>query len=166
MRRSAALALTVIVMISSGARSAPGAEAAAPAAPSDAVARLHELFDREWAWRLKQSPELATSVGVHDDDDKLSDLAPETLARQAKETEAFRAELAKISRDALPFAEQANYDIFSTQLRERFESSALGTLLFPILVLLVIPYVLTGLIGAGPSGFCPVSSSNSTTPSE
>ena len=33
--------------------------------------------------------------------------------------------------------------------RERFESSALGTLLFPILVALVIPYVLMGFIGAG-----------------
>jgi SSS family solute:Na+ symporter len=33
--------------------------------------------------------------------------------------------------------------------RDRFESSALGALLFPILVLLVIPYVLTGFIGAG-----------------
>ena len=33
--------------------------------------------------------------------------------------------------------------------RDRFESGALGTLLFPILVLLVIPYVVTGFIGAG-----------------
>jgi SSS family solute:Na+ symporter len=33
--------------------------------------------------------------------------------------------------------------------RDRFESGALGSLLFPILVLLVIPYVLTGFIGAG-----------------
>ncbi|MEQ1892355.1 MAG: sodium:solute symporter family protein [Planctomycetota bacterium] len=33
--------------------------------------------------------------------------------------------------------------------RDRFESAGFGTLLFPILVLLVIPYVLTGFIGAG-----------------
>lgn len=33
--------------------------------------------------------------------------------------------------------------------RDRFESRGLGNLLFPILVLLVIPYVLTGFIGAG-----------------
>ncbi len=33
--------------------------------------------------------------------------------------------------------------------RERFESPALGYLLFPILVLLVIPYLLVGVIGAG-----------------
>lgn len=33
--------------------------------------------------------------------------------------------------------------------RERFESPALGYILFPILVLLVIPYLLVGVIGAG-----------------
>jgi len=33
--------------------------------------------------------------------------------------------------------------------RERFESPALGYVLFPILVLLIIPYLLIGLIGAG-----------------
>ncbi|MGV3531084.1 MAG: sodium:solute symporter family transporter, partial [Chthoniobacteraceae bacterium] len=33
--------------------------------------------------------------------------------------------------------------------RERFDSPALGYLLFPILVLLVIPYLLIGVIGAG-----------------
>ncbi|HET9768235.1 MAG TPA: DUF885 family protein, partial [Thermoanaerobaculia bacterium] len=124
MRRFAPLALTVVAAISSAG---PRAAAAAPSShQADIVTTLHDLFDREWAWRLKQSPELATSVGVHDDDDKLSDLAPETLARQAKETEALRAELRTIDRDALPFAEQANYDIFSTQLRERVESYGFG----------------------------------------
>ena len=33
--------------------------------------------------------------------------------------------------------------------RQRFESSALGYLLFPVLVVLIIPYLLIGLIGAG-----------------
>ena len=33
--------------------------------------------------------------------------------------------------------------------RERFESKGIGYLLFPILVLLVVPYLLIGIIGAG-----------------
>jgi len=114
----------MVIVISSSA--APSLAAPGTTPQPDAVARLHDLFDREWAWRLKQSPELATSVGVHDDDDKLSDVSPETLARQAKETEGFRAELQKIDRDSLPFVEQANYDIFATQLRERVESYGFG----------------------------------------
>ena len=41
---------------------------------------------------------------------------------------------------------------FVTQVqyfRDRFESAAIGWLLFPILVALVIPYLMTGLLGAG-----------------
>ena len=41
---------------------------------------------------------------------------------------------------------------FVTQVqyfRDRFQSNALGWLLFPILVALVIPYLMTGLLGAG-----------------
>ena len=41
---------------------------------------------------------------------------------------------------------------FITQIqffRARFESDSIGYLLFPILVLLVIPYLLIGIIGAG-----------------
>lgn len=33
--------------------------------------------------------------------------------------------------------------------RDRFQSDALGYLLFPILVMLVVPYLLIGLLGAG-----------------
>ena len=33
--------------------------------------------------------------------------------------------------------------------RDRFESNGLGYLLFPILVLMVVPYLLIGIIGAG-----------------
>ena len=42
-----------------------------------------------------------------------------------------------------------NYVTQCQFFRERFESPALGYILFPILVALVIPYVLLGLIGAG-----------------
>ena len=41
---------------------------------------------------------------------------------------------------------------FVTQIqffRARFDSDAIGYVLFPILVLLVIPYLLIGIIGAG-----------------
>src|ERR1044072_1984563 len=111
---------TILLVVGSGA-----ANASASAAP-DAVARLHELFDREWAWRLKESPELASSVGVHEDDDKLSDQSMEALARGTKETEGVRARDGKVGRDPVPLAEPADYDIFSTQLRERVESYDFG----------------------------------------
>lgn len=124
MKRLTACAVSLLV-------AAPLLAAPPPATPQataggEVVRKLHDLFDREWAWRLKQSPEFATAVGVHDDDDKLSDVSMEALARADRESEAFRAELATIDRAALPADEQANYDIFQTQLRERHESYGFG----------------------------------------
>ncbi len=71
-------------------------------------------------------PEFASSVGVHDYDDRLSDASMEALERQMAESEAFRKELMAIDRAALPPVEQVNYDIFRGQLEERVESVRFG----------------------------------------
>jgi len=102
-RQVSVLSFLAILTVISGA-AVRGATS--DAVPQDAVAHLHDLFDREWAWRLKESPELATSVGVHDYDDRLSDVSMETLARQTKDSEGFLAELQKIDRNALSAADQ------------------------------------------------------------
>jgi uncharacterized protein (DUF885 family) len=121
---------SAVLMLVAGLTPSAWARSPALGPPStsagDASQRLHELFDREWKWRLTESPEFASSVGVHDDDDKLSDLAPATLARQTMDTQGFLAELAKIDRKALSGDEQVNYDIFQTQLGRRVESYAFG----------------------------------------
>jgi uncharacterized protein (DUF885 family) len=101
--------------------------AAASAAAADTPgARLHELFAREWQWRLKESPELATAVGVHDYDERLSDLSPATLQRQVDETKAFLAELRGIDRAALSAEDQASFDVFAAQLQERVDAHGFG----------------------------------------
>jgi uncharacterized protein (DUF885 family) len=130
MSRSSAARVLFALLVAGLAPTAHAAPAPSHPAPGNApgpVARLHDLFDREWTWRLKESPELASNVGVHDYDDQLSDVSPETLARQTKETEAFLAELDKIDRATLPAAEQANYDILppsSTTASTRTGSSS------------------------------------------
>jgi uncharacterized protein (DUF885 family) len=119
----------VLVAAALAAQTQPACAAEAkPSGPAatDPVARLHDLFDREWAWRLRESPEFATSVGVHDWDDKLSDVSLANQARQVEDTKRFRAELAQVDRAALPAEEQANYDIFATQLDQRVESFRFG----------------------------------------
>jgi uncharacterized protein (DUF885 family) len=125
---SLAALLAAVALATGSARAAtptPAAPSAAPAA-GDAVARLHDLFDREWQWRLRESPELASSVGVHDYDDRLSDVSMATLERQVEDAKRFRAELQAIDRAALPPAEQVNYDIFARQLDQGIESFRFG----------------------------------------
>ncbi len=134
MRRAVASArnLALIGLLSAALAGAIRSAAAATAGATgsdpggDPVARLHDLFDREWQWRLRESPELASAVGVHDFDDRLSDVSPQTLAREIEDTRRFQAELAAIERTALPPAEQVNYDIFGSQLSDRVESYGFG----------------------------------------
>jgi uncharacterized protein (DUF885 family) len=103
-----------------------GSSAVIAAETTGDAAKLHDLFAREWAWRLQQNPELATAVGVHDYDDRLADLSPEALAGAVERTRGFLAELRALDRAALSPADQASYDIFATQLRERVEGYEFG----------------------------------------
>jgi len=119
MRRPSSVVAVLVVLFASAAASV------AIESPS-AAERLHALFDREWQWRLHEWPEFATSAGVHDFDDKLSDASPETLARQDKDSRAFLAELQAIDPKALPEDEQANYAIFREQLSDRVASYRFG----------------------------------------
>src|ERR1041384_146399 len=99
-------------------------------AASTSVDRLHALFDSEWKWRMRNFPESATAAGVHDYDGRLSDLSPETLARQDKETRAFLGELDAIG--AVAEEEQANAAIFREQLEDRVASYKFGEQVLPI----------------------------------
>ncbi len=128
MRQPWSVSAVVVALSAAIGWSVPSAAAAAPnAAPApSAVERLHALFDREWQWRLREFPELATAAGVHDYDDQLSDASPETLARQDKASRAFLAELGAIDPKSLPEGEQANYAIFREQISDRIASYQFG----------------------------------------
>lgn len=140
-RRLSRAALLSLVALLALVTAPPGrADAATPVgttpsahhSETTAVTRLHELFAREWAWRLRESPELATTVGVHDYNDRLSDLSPATLERQVVDSKGFLRELAAIDRAALPVGEQVNYDIFATQLTDRVAAHGFGEHLLPL----------------------------------
>jgi uncharacterized protein (DUF885 family) len=111
MRRPAlAVFLTALALGAPGLLGAAGDEA------------FRALVDREWQWRLREDPLFATSVGVHDYDDRLPSVALDNQARRDRETRAFLAELAAIDRAGLSAGTRVDYDIFRTQLEERVES--------------------------------------------
>jgi uncharacterized protein (DUF885 family) len=95
-----------------------GALFAAPAS-ADAVADLHALFDREWERDLSDNPLSATYLGDPRYNDRLPDISPAALAaRQAADAKVLD-DLARIPRDALPPAEQLNYDLFRHEYETR-----------------------------------------------
>ena len=102
------------------------------AAESDDAARLHQLFEREWEWRLEQNPLLATDVGRHEYGDRLPEVSAADQARHLERTRGFLAELDAIDRGGLPAEDRVSYDIFREQLEERAAESEFGDWQIPI----------------------------------
>ena len=93
---------------------------------SDAAARFADLVDRNWQWRLREYPTLATSVGVNDFNDRLEDASLGAIGRRDGETKAFLAELDAIPKEALTAADRTDAEILRTQLVEAIDSVRLG----------------------------------------
>jgi uncharacterized protein (DUF885 family) len=85
---------------------------------------LKSVLDDHWAWTLKNSPRLATELGVRDYDKRLGELSAESLDRSTAEMKALIARLEKIDPATLDAAEKANRDILLTDLRTSVEGMA------------------------------------------
>ncbi len=81
-----------------------------------AATALHDLFDREWEFRLAEDPLKASSVGRHETGDRLPSVAPADQERRAERWRGFLAELDGIDREGLSRKDQVNHDIFRSQL--------------------------------------------------
>jgi uncharacterized protein (DUF885 family) len=93
---------------------------------SDAGTRFASLVERNWQWRLREYPTLATSVGVNDYNDRLEDASLAAIERRDRETKAFLAELDAIPKEALGAADRTDAEILRTQLVEAIDSVRLG----------------------------------------
>lgn len=97
--------------------------APAIAAPADDLA---QVLKEHWAWYLSINPELATSLGVHDYDAKISDVSLAEADRQAKTAEAFLARLRAIPDSGLDPAGRTNKAILARLLAEQVEGNRFG----------------------------------------
>jgi uncharacterized protein (DUF885 family) len=87
----------------------------AQAPPSDAAARLHALFDREWEWELSESPLLASGLGDLRWNDKWDDISPAALERRQHHREAVLEEVKAIDRAELSSIDRTHLDVFRYQ---------------------------------------------------
>jgi uncharacterized protein (DUF885 family) len=92
---------------------------ATPAVAQNASADLTRLFSDERAFVYREDPLSATNAGIHDYDDRLPSVTPETNARQARENQAFLTRLHAIDRAQLSHQEQVSYDLFAFMVGER-----------------------------------------------
>ncbi|MEO8671464.1 MAG: DUF885 domain-containing protein [Tahibacter sp.] len=102
----------------------------AQATPADDQFRA--LYQREWAWRLKESPQFATAVGVHDYDDQLGHVDVRSQAARGDFLRQVLKELKAIDVNGLSDAERVNYAIYSAQLGDSLAGAELGSWLMPM----------------------------------
>jgi uncharacterized protein (DUF885 family) len=118
MRRSSqhsfALLLAVLFLFSAAAR--------AQDAPTNAAAKsLHELFESEWEYSMREYPTFASSLGDRRYNDRWTDLSLAAHERRYKHQIEVLERLKAIDRAALTPADQLNYDLFEKDLREGAE---------------------------------------------
>ncbi|MBS0386568.1 MAG: DUF885 family protein, partial [Proteobacteria bacterium] len=104
---TAALALTASMAL------APMAHA------QSASAALARLFADERAAVYRADPTSATYAGVHNYDDRLPSVTPQTQAAQLAADRGFVQRLYAIDRTALSAQEQVSYDLFDFMVGER-----------------------------------------------
>jgi uncharacterized protein (DUF885 family) len=115
--------LTLAALLAAAPVPSAGAEPARNTqAAKSAAARLHALFDEDWQWTLRTFPELATRVGDHRYDDRLTDESPAALDAQDRHAREVLARLKAIPRESLSAEDRVSYDVF----RHRAESAVEG----------------------------------------
>lgn len=97
--------------------------------PSDL---LHDLFEREWQFRLQEDPLFATSVGEHQWNDQLPNESYADQERRTQATRKFLAELQTIDRAQLDTQDAINYQIFHDQLENRVAGFEYGGYQIPL----------------------------------
>ncbi len=101
-------------------------------APADAAQRLHALFDAEWNHQMEISPTWASQLGDRRWNDRWPDLSLAAQEREHAHDQQTVERLGQIPREALPPADQLNYDLFQRQYRLAVEGYRFGLRFIPI----------------------------------
>jgi uncharacterized protein (DUF885 family) len=96
---------------------------AAHADPAQDFTTLQHDYE---SWLLRESPEYASSLGVRDYDDRISDVSVAAMDRRAGEAQALLTRLDAIAEAGLSPADRTNRAILRRQLAEAVEGNSFG----------------------------------------
>jgi len=99
---------------------------------STAAQAFADIWQREWAFRLREHPELGTRLGYPNSNHRLTDYSDEARARRYRYRREILAELERIDPATLDPEQQANFRIFSDQMRDAIADYELGVDQMPI----------------------------------
>jgi uncharacterized protein (DUF885 family) len=106
--------------------------AAVPVTPSEADRPFIELYEGEWQWRLREYPQLATAVGVHDYDDRLGSFDLRSQRARLRQLVKFRKELGQLDVAGLSPPQRINHAVFAAQLDNAIAALELDAHLMPM----------------------------------
>jgi uncharacterized protein (DUF885 family) len=93
---------------------------------------LHDLFDAEWEYAMRDDPPRASDLGDRRWNDRWRDQSLQAIERRHQHNLDILARLAKIDRGNLPATDQLNYDLFKQQVERRIESHKFKNYLIPV----------------------------------
>ncbi len=125
-RRRAFRAVAVAAVFAVGAVAAGAARAESPAEA------FRALVDREWTWRLREFPQLASSAGVRDYDDRLEHVDAATQAQHLEHWRGVARELEAIPRAALSAADRVSASVLAEEVRARATAIEMRAYLMPL----------------------------------
>ena len=85
--------------------------------------KLHSLFDEEWQYELRTSPETATALGDNRYNDRLSDYSAEFYRKDLEESRKFLARFEAIPTDGLSRQDRLSRELMIRNLREQIEGA-------------------------------------------
>jgi uncharacterized protein (DUF885 family) len=93
---------------------------------------LADFLQREWTWRLAQSPLLASSVGDRSQEDQLDQVGEAVMRARLPQLRAFRDELLQISGTDLAPTQRMNAQIVLRQIEDAIAAIDVGEYLIPM----------------------------------
>ncbi len=109
------------------------AVAALSCAPApDARDDLYALFDEDWEARVRESPQLATSLGDHSRNDELSDMSLAAIERRVERRRDVLRRFEEMDTSGLTAADRVNARMFERQLRASVEGFEFGGYQMPL----------------------------------
>jgi uncharacterized protein (DUF885 family) len=133
MRKMTAPVVLLLALSTAALAAAPAKATKSPSKSAPTPSQtLHQLFDDEWEWQLRDSPENATFLGDRRYDDRLGDRSLASYEqRRAHDRETLRR-IEAIDRAKLPEHDRLDYDLFILQARNAVEGDAFPAEVTPI----------------------------------
>ena len=102
-----------------------------PAMAAEDSQRFREIYEKEWAFRMKEFPLFASDAGVNDYADQLGDVSEEAQARRNEFWKGIRSELDDISCQRLDRDDCINYRVFVRQMDNYLAAYEIKSYLIP-----------------------------------